>query len=152
MAKYDPKKELAPRDIVARSIDFEMKKHGIEHVYLNATLLDKDYIIEHFPTIYGKCKRLGIDITKDRIPVIPAAHYSCGGVLTKINGQTNMENLYAIGETACTGLHGANRLASNSLLECVVTGLTASESILAQNSLTIIKSENRGLKTYSRRS
>ena len=131
MAKYDPKRELASRDIVARSIDFEMKKHGIEHVYLNATLLDKDYIIEHFPTIHGKCKRLGIDITKDRIPVIPAAHYSCGGVLTKINGQTNIENLYAIGETACTGLHGANRLASNSLLECVVTGLTASESIIS---------------------
>ncbi len=130
MTKYDSRKELAPRDVVARSIDFEMKKHGIEHVYLNAKLLKKDYIVEHFPTIHGKCKRLGIDITKDRIPVIPAAHYSCGGVLTRINGQTTIQNLYAIGETACTGLHGANRLASNSLLECVVTGLTASKSIV----------------------
>ena len=130
MNKYDPRTELAPRDIVARSIDFEMKKHGLEHVYLNATNLEPSYLNEHFPTISKKCNQIGINIEKERIPVVPAAHYSCGGILTKLNGQTNFENLYAIGETACTGLHGANRLASNSLLECVITGIAAAKSII----------------------
>ena len=120
MEKYDPRGSLAPRDIVARSIDREMKKNGTSHVYLDATFLDPDELINSFPGIYAKCLSIGIDIRKDMIPVVPAAHYLCGGVKVDKNSRTTIENLYCSGECSSTGLHGANRLASNSLLEAVV--------------------------------
>ena len=120
MAKYDSRKELAPRDIVARSIFSEMKNLNAPNVYLNATVIGKDKLLKRFPTIAFVCKKYGIDITTDYIPVAPAAHYFMGGVKTNLNGETSIKNLYAIGEVSSTGLHGANRLASNSLLECVV--------------------------------
>lgn len=120
MHKYHEKKELAPRDIVARSICQEMQKNNIPNVYLNATGIGADKLLQRFPTIAQKCSQHNVDITKDLIPVAPAAHYFMGGVKTDIHGKTSIKNLYAIGEVASTGLHGANRLASNSLLECVV--------------------------------
>ena len=120
MVKYDERKDLAPRDIVARAIDSEMKKTGTEHVYLDCRHFSKEKFVEHFPNIYKKCLSIGIDITQQMIPVAPAAHYSCGGIKTDEWGRSSINNLYACGECASTGLHGANRLASNSLLEGLV--------------------------------
>jgi L-aspartate oxidase len=120
MGRYDERKDLAPRDIVARAIDSEMKKDGTEHVYLDCRHMDKDKFIEHFPNIYEKCLSIGIDVTQAMIPIAPAAHYSCGGIKADEWGRTSILNLYACGECASSGLHGANRLASNSLLEALV--------------------------------
>jgi L-aspartate oxidase len=130
MPAHDERLELAPRDIVARAIDFEMKKHGLDHVWLDARHLGEAFLKEHFPTIHARCLSLGIDIARQPIPVVPAAHYTCGGVVTDLDGRTDLPGLYAVGETTYTGLHGANRLASNSLLECVVLGRTCAEQIL----------------------
>ncbi|OYZ02834.1 MAG: L-aspartate oxidase [Polaromonas sp. 28-63-22] len=131
MPAHDARAELAPRDIVARAIDFEMKKHGLDCVYLDISHQPLAFILEHFPHVHARCLELGIDMSKQPIPVVPAAHYTCGGVLTDLHGRTDVAGLYAIGETACTGLHGANRLASNSLVECMVFARAASQHIQA---------------------
>jgi L-aspartate oxidase len=129
MPAHDERGELAPRDVVARAIDFEMKKRGLDHVDLDISHQDPEFLKEHFPTIYARCLELGIDITREPIPVVPAVHFTCGGIVTDLAGRTDIPGLYAVGETACTGLHGANRLASNSLLECVVVGRACAEHI-----------------------
>ncbi len=132
MHRFDERLELAPRDIVARAIDFEMKRLGIECVYLNISHRSAKFVRKHFPNIYRRCFDLGLDITKESIPVVPAAHYTCGGVAVDHHGRTTIDGLYAIGEVACSGLHGANRMASNSLLECLVYGRSAGADILTK--------------------
>ncbi len=131
MPAHDERGELAPRDVVARAIDFEMKKRGLDYVHLDISHQSPEFLQEHFPTIYARCLELGIDITQEPIPVVPAVHFTCGGVVTDLAGRTDIPGLYAVGETACTGLHGANRLASNSLLECVVVGRACASQIAA---------------------
>ena len=132
MLAHDARAELAPRDVVARAIDFEMKKRGLDYVHLDISHQSPAFLQEHFPTILARCLELGIDITREPIPIVPAAHYTCGGVVTDLSGRTDIDALYAVGETACTGLHGANRLASNSLLECVVIGRACAQDIIAR--------------------
>ena len=132
MPKHDPRAELAPRDIVARAIDFEMKKHGLDCVHLDISHQPPEFLREHFPNIMARCAALGIDITKDPIPVVPAAHYTCGGVHTDLQAHTDVAGLYAVGEATYTGLHGANRLASNSLIECMVFARAAADDIKKQ--------------------
>ena len=130
MPSHDPRAELAPRDVVARAIDFEMKKHGLDCVHLDISHQSPEFIREHFPNVQARCLELGIDITREPIPVVPAAHYTCGGVQTDLAGRTELDGLHAIGETTYTGLHGANRLASNSLVECMVFARSATQDIL----------------------
>jgi L-aspartate oxidase len=137
MPDHDVRAELAPRDIVARAIDFEMKRHGLDCVFLDVTHKGESFLKEHFPNIHARCLELGIDIAKQPIPVVPAAHYTCGGIVVDLAARTDVLGLYALGEAACTGLHGANRLASNSLLECVVFSEAATQDILAQDPVQV---------------
>jgi L-aspartate oxidase len=130
MPRFDERAELAPRDVVARAIDHEMKRLGADHLWLDISHRDADFIRSHFPSIHARCAELGIDITREPIPIVPAAHYTCGGVLSDAAGRTDLAGLYAIGEVACTGLHGANRMASNSLLECLVMAEGAARDIV----------------------
>ena len=131
MPEHDEREELAPRDIVARAIDFEMKKRGLDCVFLDISHKGEAFIKEHFPNIHARCLELGIDIAEQPIPVVPAAHYTCGGIVCDLRGRTDVSSLYVAGEASCTGLHGANRLASNSLLECLVFAEAAVNDILA---------------------
>ena len=132
MADYDERQELAPRDVVARAIDAELKRSGDECAFLDMTHHDRSYLEQRFPTVVGRCRDLGIDVATEGIPVVPAAHYTCGGLAVDLHGETSLANLFAIGEASCTGLHGANRLASNSLLECLVFGRRASQVSIAR--------------------
>ena len=136
MDQYSTKwKDLAPRDVVARAIHAEMLKHDMPHVYLDFhSFIDPDKINSHFPNIYNFCKKYGTNILKEPVPIVPAAHYCCGGIWVDLNGQTTIKNLYAVGEVACTGLHGANRLASTSLLESLVFGIEAANTISKESS------------------
>ncbi len=162
MIKYDPRKELAPRDIVARANYTEMQKNKIDNVYLNATVIGKEKLLKRFPTINQKCASYGIDITHDYTPVAPAAHYFMGGVKTNFNGETSIKNLYAVGEVSSTGLHGANRLASNSILECVVCAYetaqhlnnkdyTKSETVEMYEPANVQKTEEKVLQSFKQR-
>ena len=137
MPDHDARAELAPRDVVARAIDYEMKKRGLDCVQLDISHQSPAFLHAHFPNILARCAELGIDITTEPIPVVPAAHYTCGGVLTDLAGRTDLPGLFAIGETACTGLHGANRLASNSLLECMVFARAAAQAIAAAPAMPV---------------
>lgn len=135
MSDFHEKAELAPRDVVARAIDFEMKRLGVDCMYLDISHKPDDFIQQHFPTIMEKCLSLGIDIRNEPMPIVPAAHYTCGGVKTDLSAATDLPNLYAVGEVACTGLHGANRMASNSLLECLVFARAAAKDILSKRTV-----------------
>lgn len=137
MLNHDERAELAPRDVVARAIDFEMKKRGLDYVELDISHKSPEFLKEHFPNIYARCLELGIDITKQAIPVVPAVHFTCGGIVTDTQGRTDLAGLYAVGETAYTGLHGANRLASNSLLECLVVGKAAAQHIASEAAIAM---------------
>ncbi len=136
MEQFDPRGDLAPRDIVARSIDHEMKRLGIDSVFLDISHKSEAFILEHFPNVYAMCRKFGYDMSKEPVPVVPAAHYTCGGLMVNEHGHTDVDGLYAIGETTFTGLHGANRMASNSLLECVVYGQASALDIIEQHKNT----------------
>ncbi len=149
MEKFDPRAELAPRDIVARSIDHEMKRLGIDSVFLDISHKPKDFILEHFPNVFAMCEKFGYDMSKEPVPVVPAAHYTCGGLMVDESGHTDIDKLYAIGETTFTGLHGANRMASNSLLECVVYGQAASKDIVKNfDSITAAEQESLSIPDW----
>ena len=137
MPRFDPRAELAPRDIVARAIDHEMKRLGLDCVYLDISHKPKDFILNHFPNVYATCLKFGYDMSKEPVPVVPAAHYTCGGVMTDQHGRTDVDALYCVGEASYTGLHGANRMASNSLLECIVYGQAAGQDIIARLGETV---------------
>ncbi len=146
MHEHDPRAELAPRDIVARAIDYEMKRGGLDYIYLDISHKPADFIVSHFPTIYQRCRQFGYDMTREPIPIVPAAHYTCGGIMTDLKGRTDVNGLYAIGECAFTGLHGANRLASNSLLECLVFGQAAAQDI--QDKMTAVQAASNRLAPW----